>query len=519
MQEILRFLFRECDSSFKISRDSLHFNFKPFGVLIHFFPILSAQRNENEVFPSGEFDIESFHERNIKEIVITANRKPVCFSLYFLLKKMVNYYRKRKWSLYNTVIEHSISLRYGNKRRQTEEYSFEIKIHKDLWEDIPLFQYLMKEFSQPIDPLTDIIHFCSPLFKTGSSASDSKRLRILVTNTKARRLGYLKLLADFMGKNKTVAGSMMSTKFENYVEPFNIKLKQHKNPKGVIVKSKTGISAKPYIELARELGILSYLNGVYTPGKIFKVYIQLRSEIYDDQCFTLRPLDKFFFLELLLRNDFFYLLNLLELMYVYGSPNYAELIDCFHSYTLRKLNEILAQSGNWDESVKPEANKIKVIQKRIKEWDKPNKYLEHVLMPRLNWLLDLDLIDMDEKLNVSLTSEGLNLFKYICRWTDIHKKRVVNLDSFLDYCTIHTLDSIYQGHKDGRSMGRDERETVNQKIVNNINESFEYFRTLAPNRVTASQAINYTKYKLYFAYKLFVFKMQRRYHDGYIQKK
>ena len=78
------------------------------------------------------------------------------------------------------------------------------------------------------------------------------------------------------------------------------------------------------------------------------------------------------------------------------------------------------------------------------------------------------------------------------------------------------------------------REKLTLKCLEN---SFEIFKTLAPNRVTASQAANYTKYKLYMDDKIkvgysfilnklsekeqdkFIFKYQEQYQDGYIQKK
>jgi len=76
-----------------------------------------------------------------------------------------------------------------------------------------------------------------------------------------------------------------------------------------------------------------------------------------------------------------------------------------------------------------------------------------------------------------------------------------------------------------------------EKIVHYLKESFQYFSTLAPNRVTSSQAINYAKYKLYFFDKIlveyftivdyldcreqniFIYKYQSQYKDGYIQIK
>jgi hypothetical protein len=158
-------------------------------------------------------------------------------------------------------------------------------------------------------------------------------------------------------------------------------------------------------------------------------------------------------------------------------------------------------------------------------------------MPRLNWLLDLELIDMDKNLNLSLTPEGERLFRNFCCWCDLNCGRVVTPDAFLERFSIHMFNNVYQPFKSPGGIKENPQEIVKNKIIACIDESFEYFRTLAPNRVTASQAINYTKFKLFLRDRLiveykdirdfleksgqnyFAILMQKKYNDGYIQKK
>lgn len=155
-------------------------------------------------------------------------------------------------------------------------------------------------------------------------------------------------------------------------------------------------------------------------------------------------------------------------------------------------------------------------------------------MPRLNWLFDLGLVDLDAKSNVSMTPEGLRLFKHICCWCDMIFERVVSPDCFLDNFASAMFADVYRMHN--QPYNKDGNEDV-KKLTDYIRESFDLFKTLAPNRVTASQAIHYAKYSLWFKdnisiefkeisdwlesaeQNIFIMKMQKKQKDGYIQKR
>jgi hypothetical protein len=474
--------------------------------------------------------------------------------MYSLLREFVKYSKKSadstsvapsiQRSIYTIVKGHNLSLNFLNGEgakcsfnycNAPPNYIFRIKLHENYFGDINFFRYLLEVF--PKLPKLKPPDYYWEVYKKKSKIPGKKKIKLLGINTKTKRIGYLKLLADFVSKQKRIPQNIINKKFEKFVMPFENELMEYKNSKGIIKISKTGISAKPYIDLGKDIGILNYLNGYYTLGKDFKVYIQLRKEFEYSQVFELSLLDKFFFGEQLLKHDFFYLTNLLELIFVCEPSNYVELKNNFKDYTLKKLEEILKQSRDRDTASKNAVNNISAIFKRIKSWDKPEVYLEHILMPRLNWLLDLDLIDMDERLNVSLTDEGLRLLTNLCCWTDINCERVETPDSFLERFSIHMFDFVYRQKQKTDTLNEKNENFKEKKIIEYIDESFEYFRTLAPNRVTASQAISYTKYKLFFnnnlkvdfkdirnflesnKHNLFIIKFYSRYNDGYIQKK
>jgi hypothetical protein len=566
MKKILHYLFENCEVSYRTSADTLTFRTAERAVVISFKKQL-AKSEESKVESmeiSRHEGLRVFEHRTINNVTVSAIEYPgyredlntrhlpksICFYLYALLRALVNYFDKTVDSsnidhpmpknIYKGITRHILSVNPGWGK--DGEYSsadrsaspgcvFEISINAKYFENIDFFKHLLGVF--PELPVLKPTEFYQSVYEKHQRIPDKKKIRLFETNTKARRIGYIKLLVDFISLNRRVSKSLINKKFEQYVTPYEDELKAHKNPKGLIKVSKSGISARPYVEVGEHIGILNYLNGFYTPGKDYKVYIQLLKEFGTDAHFEISFLDKIFWVEQILKHDFFYLTNLIELIFVCEPTNYAELKKNFQPYILKKLGEIKNQGNIPRRSI----HEIAAIYKRIENWEKPEVYLEHVLMPRLNWLFDLDLINLYENLGVELTVEGKRLFENFCIWSDINCGRILTPDSFLERFSVHMVDYVY-GEKAGNgALAEEEGEEVRDKIIEYIDESFEYFRTLAPNRVTLSQAINYTKYRLFLKDNLkvefkdvldflmsnkqntFVIMHQKKYNDGYIQKK
>jgi hypothetical protein len=122
----------------------------------------------------------------------------------------------------------------------------------------------------------------------------------------------------------------------------------------------------------------------------------------------------------------------------------------------------------------------------------------------------------------------------LCIWNDINTDAIISADAFLDRFMIHLYDDCYNNSE---VVNPTDENLILEKIYMHIDNSFDLFKTLAPNRVTASQAANYTKYQLYFNDNIkvgyqyilnklsekkqdkFIFKYQEQYQDGYIQYK
>jgi hypothetical protein len=439
------------------------------------------------------------------------------------------YFVKELDKFEDSVIDYEVNTEYGDSMcSDSGNYLFKIEIN-DIY-------FLNFKFAKFIINIFDTIKFSVPdfytvFFRNKNRINDSKIVPILSTNTKVRRLGYFKIMSLFFEENKKFPATIINKKFEDYCLEFKNELEDYSFKKGLIIKTKTGVSAKPYIDSALDINLLSKVNNIYNVGKSFKVYQNLKNQYSNsNNIFELTDFDKVFFLECILKSDFFYFSNLLELFFLSGKTTYLVLVKKYQDQLILRLEDYKKQNTYNNRKV---LNNIDVILKRIHSWEKAEVYLEHIIMPRINWMLDLELL-VSINNEFVLSEKGLKLFKHLCIWNDINTGKVISSDSFINRFMIHIFEDCY---KFNLAEDQTDLKIILEKIYYYINNSFDLFKTLAPNRVTASQAANYTKYKLYlddnikvgYQYILrklsekeqekFIFKYQEQYQDGYIQRK
>ncbi len=356
--------------------------------------------------------------------------------------------------------------------------------------------------------------------------------QFLNTNTKVRRLGYLKIFFKLIKEKKKIPASFINKKYEEFAVRYNHYLVEAVNSKGLIQDSK-GKSAAPYLNLLKEFNLIETVNRLVFPSKSLRVYLELANRFNKDENenpFFLTEFDKVFFLELILQKDFLYTSIILELIFLNKNPNINYLVSVFQNAILKRLDNFLKQ--NTEQFEKRKVAQIKRMKKRIEEWEKPEVYLEHVLMPRINWLADLGLIQLFNDNSILLLPEGKKVLNGLFSWIDINCNFIENAEFYLKRFYPHLAGLAFRSN-----LGKYPDVQEIQKCIDNyIDESFLLFKTLAPNRVTSSQAFTFTKYSFYFNEKFcvttnyleriiqeefakkYIFKFQQRYGDGYIQK-
>ena len=405
------------------------------------------------------------------------------------------------------------------------EYGSRFILSKDYWDNVELYKHFTKLFEKA--SMIGITQF----YHMSNRPKDNYEIKILPSNTKTRRLGYLKIILEMFKVYPKVSITHIDANFEDYASKYKGYLSDYKNNKGEVIRTKTGNSAKPYIELAEKLGLIHKTVGYYSLGKGGKVYNEIRQHLLQNNQnpFVLDDFDVIYFMELLLKEDFLYLHTIITLAHKIPNISYSYLKSNFKTVLLDQFDMYIENAKLYQTFDKLQS--IRILGNRIYKWKKPDVYLEHILMPRLNWLFDMDIIVLNNDLSFDLTKRGRYLCYNISLWSDLNLRNVVSPIEFIDNYYMQMMDMILE-------LYRNKFITSDYPYIKKyIDDSFVLFKTLAPNRVTLSQVLKYVKYMLCFTEKKliesedikkifdepdfseYIYKYQKQYEDGYVQKK
>jgi hypothetical protein len=268
---------------------------------------LDLKKNEN---------IKDILDKNSKEFdtkIITAriseftNRNEFELTNNCLTAKLYNalniYY-----TLYNQIPFYSI--RVTDDENQSE-FFYEIILNASESKNIQNFYTTLKSNQ------TTLIDVQKTSKNIRLQINHSKQIVIVQSNTKARRIGYLKFIMNLFEQSSYFPISYLAKKIELEASFLQDLLKDYKenfkgDDKGLIKKTPSGISAQPYIDLLRELNIITQINTSYILTKQAKIYSVINTEKHystlEDNIFKLNILDQIFFLKQFLIRDSLYLL-------------------------------------------------------------------------------------------------------------------------------------------------------------------------------------------------------------------
>lgn len=529
MNDILQQLVDRCDYESVVNYDcsKLWFSFRYGGMMLEVECDEEAEEkyNFNRI---GDFNIEEFcKDVKIGSLYIT---DPVSitdepYTDYNMSWKMFQMVRFIK-SHYPAAIEN-----YCVTDFLMDPYVME---GENLW--YSYFIKIKEEYKQNKQFISDIIDYLESAASNESTnvslleyheVKPRYDLRLITTNTKVRRVGYFKLMLSLFKENPLYLEKPFLKKVGEIASEHEEELLNYKNTKGIIKQTKTGGGAKPYLEVAIGMNLINKVGNGYEQGKVSRAYNALLLD--GSNLFDLDIIDKAFFLESILRYDYLYIYTLLEYAYTAQCPSYKDAKGVYQQMLLRNLRH-MREGANRVDSIKK--LNFQTVERRIKEWKKPNVYLEHVLMPRLNWLYDLELLVLRDNLSFDLTQQGERLFSAICGWRDVSDTTITDPSPYLDTFFMKVFADVY-----GMCCHKNTSETqIDNYLKAYLEESFLSFKTFAPNRVTFSVFANYAKWKLYsetgntididdiekgFLKRNedeYIFKFQKFYNDGYIQK-
>lgn len=397
-------------------------------------------------------------------------------------------------------------------------YGFIITINKEYWKNKQLYEWLIKESDKlyPIEEINDKISF--------HFDNNQYSLYIAPNSLKVRRLGYIKLILSLFKNKDIIPESKLLREINANATLYEYYLKQYKNTTGLILASRTGSSLKPYTELAQRLQLLNKNSQMYQIGKTSRAYLQFLHN--EENVFVLNLVDKAFFLEALLSYDYLYIFSILYYVFTHIGCSYERLKNNFQKSVLDYLRNVIGKGENI-----PLDKKLRILNVigRIKNWQKPEVYINHILIPRLNWLYDLDIINISNDFSFRLTVAGKRLIIWLTILQDINHKQTTNIQNGLNASMMRIINSIY----DLQYVTFDSNESANLDSL--IEKSFSLFKTLAGNRVTFSVLSTYVKLQMMDMYNVivdaddimryinndnkYILKFQRSYGDGYIQRR
>lgn len=194
-------------------------------------------------------------------------------------------------------------------------------------------------------------------------------------------------------ESKGFPKEVLARRVITWSEEYHPDFQKYISPSGEIVQSKKGLisqSFENYYVAAKNLGLLIEQHGFIIPTRIGEVLGKFNEIDPDLTClanvYELTILEKFYFLYILLIKDFDILATLLEML----ENGYSELPKFYEDYKAKYLKRL---EGKMEYIHNKEKTQLFDAYQRVQGWKNPKRYSEDIIPSRLNWLIDLGLID------------------------------------------------------------------------------------------------------------------------------
>jgi len=219
-------------------------------------------------------------------------------------------------------------------------------------------------------------------------------LKTISIKTQVRRLRYFFLCVDFLKKNGSPK-IFFQKKLLKWAKENKNDFKKLSSATGEITEDRrqlTSQSFQNYLEAFSKFGLSRELNDLLIPTKIcialkaLKVVVTQSVNLKNN--YELSSYESVQITYVILRQDGNIFITILKQIYDLSEPTkLVDLKTTYKNYYKSHLTNILKASN--------QRNKDSVIEalKRVKSWKNEERYLEDVIPSRLNWMLDIGIID------------------------------------------------------------------------------------------------------------------------------
>jgi len=233
-------------------------------------------------------------------------------------------------------------------------------------------------------------------------------------NTQVRRLGYASAILSILG-NRTLNESLLYNRLEQWSVEHREELENYCNQQGQIKPTHRKTGAKRYTDFVVSLGLVGRIAGACRVTRFGKTILPFLNRRPASNSFDLSLAERLSYLYWLLIKDSDRLLTVLNMLAEKTPQRLGLLQKNFQSHYLHRLNARLSiESGRT-------AREILHVRNRVAhEWRKPHRYAESIVPPRIHWLVDLSLVQVEETRGkpTRLTKEGKRLLDILPKIQD-----------------------------------------------------------------------------------------------------
>lgn len=267
-----------------------------------------------------------------------------------------------------------------------------------------------------VNILTNESEICANCFCMDIMDKECDDLRFIETfNTQVRSLPICFQIITAIG-NMMVPNDIIKRKMINWSKEYEQKSIYYRNSNGKLTNhDKLTTAYDHYISLLISLGLINKQHSIIKNSRYTKVLLALSS--HDNfSFFPLSDIQKIFILFILMSKDADGLIVILDFIDQNQKSTQRDTIDEFKNIFLKRLETKRANSHGMIKS------KISEKYLRISTyWKNPNKYAEHLIPPRLEWLEQLNLIQKAKSnivQNYSISNAGKNLLEHLIIYDD-----------------------------------------------------------------------------------------------------
>jgi len=208
------------------------------------------------------------------------------------------------------------------------------------------------------------------------------------THTQTRRLAYITAMLSMLGRSN-LPERLLLAKMARWSQEHQEDLAGYWVQTGAMTSTRRNSAGARYLDLAINLGVIASISGEYRLTRIGLTLFALTENLDTPNPFILTPVERLFYTHLLLEKDADVLLTLLARLWEQPGISLAGLQKSYqHDFVKRLLLK--------GRVVEDERLKQQLLERRLEietGWKNPEKYAEHIVPPRLNWLLDLGFLD------------------------------------------------------------------------------------------------------------------------------